>query len=100
MGLLGLFGIGGKERVRLTLVKAQEMERHATTVIHELRSIEYALEEMRKDLPASAPGDGMRGLQHTMEVSERHIEQLEAHLKRVKDHTQTLKEHIAHAKQR
>lgn len=97
MGWFG-FGTGAKERARLTLVKAQEMERHATTIIAKLRKIEYALEETRKELPNNTSGDSLQALQHTMEVSERHIEQMETHLEHVRDHVEKFKEHIESAK--
>lgn len=92
---MGLFGSNSaKDRARHTLVKAQQMERHAITVVHELRKIEYVLEELRKALPDAASGDSLRGLQTTMDISERHIEQLETHLKDVKEKMEKFKEHV------
>lgn len=95
---MGLFSTSAKDRARHTLVKAQQMERHTITVVHELRKIEHALEELRKALPDAASGDSLRGLQTTMEISERHIEQLEAHLKDIKEKVERFKENIENAK--
>ncbi|HIH24945.1 TPA: hypothetical protein HA251_07975 [Candidatus Woesearchaeota archaeon] len=96
---MGLFNTSAKDRARHTLVKAQQIERHAISVVHELRKIEHDLEELRKALPDAAPGDSLQGFQSAMEISERHIEQLETHLKDIKGKLERFREHIKNTKQ-
>ena len=83
---MGLFSTSADERVRRTRVATTYMRRDIEETDKLLRKMEYLLERLQREVPKSADGAAIRGLEQTMELSARHAARMKQHMLVVEHH--------------